>query len=1232
MPAQDDFWLVENDASSRLFQEEQRDRTESLVDLLDDNFAQGHHPAPRPGTRNVDNPFATREFDSDEDIIVGDEESQRPPSEYIPNYELQDLDPATGAAIPNPSHSPRKQRDFDIRKLWRHYILRRKGVYDTSGSSSLREVYINDASYGKGFKSNYISTTKYNVATFLPKFLFEQFSKYANLFFLATALIQQVPHVSPTNRYTTIGTLLVVLMVSATKELAEDWRRWLADKELNNLQVQVLLPTGNWGTQKWAQIRVGDIVHVERGQPVPADMLVVSTSEPKGLCYIETSNLDGETNLKIKQARPETQSSVSEHALASLSQSKIESEQPNSSLYTYEGALHLPQGVVPLGIDQMLLRGTSLRNTAWINGVVVFTGHETKLMRNATATPIKRTAVEYLMDWQIIILFAILIVMALLSSMGNVIKVNQWRKSMWYLSLATTSGVRIFFNDLLTYWILFSNLVPISLFVTIDIIKYWQGYLISSDLEMYEARLDQPAVCRTSSLVEELGQIKYIFSDKTGTLTRNVMEFKACCIRGTVYATEIPEEKKGEFLPFEDNFASSAPGGFEFLALLATCHTVIPEVQDDGTFEYQASSPDEGALVEGAARLGVPFVARSPSGLIIRHPEHGEQTYELLQVCEFNSTRKRMSTVLRCPDGKVRVYTKGADTVVFERLGDTHQESEVLGALEEFASTGLRTLCLASREVPEEEYQAWAQRYHAASTSMENRSDKLDQVADEIEQNLELVGVTAIEDKLQEGVPETIAALQDAGIKIWVLTGDRQETAINIGMSSKLLSEDMSLLLVNEASSEAVRENIEAKLEVMRSIGDQTGSFEADTVALVIDGHSLAFALEPACSLTFLNLAKMCKAVICCRVSPLQKAMVVKLAKHHLDDLLLAIGDGANDVSMIQAAHVGVGITGLEGQQAARSADVSIAEFRYLKRLLLVHGLWSYNRLSRAILYSFYKNIALYFTQFYFVFYNGFSGESVYESWTVSFYNVFSTALPPMAMGILDQFVSAQLLLRYPQLYRIGQKGAFLNTRQFWEWIFNGIYHSILIFWFTVAAFGAGNVLTDGKIANHWTWGAAMYTACVFTVLGKAALITNVWSTYTMIAIPGSAAMWLAGFPLYAEIGPRVGVGRENRGVDTALYHSTAFWALILVVPAICLVRDTAWKYWRRMYVPEYYHYVQEIQKFKINDSRPQLDQFQKAIRKVRQVSRMRKQRGFAFSAADAGAERVVRAYDTTRQ
>jgi phospholipid-transporting ATPase len=1068
-----------------------------------------------------------------------------------------------------------------------------------------RMIHLNNppANSTAGYVDNHISTTKYNAFTFLPKFLFEQFSKYANLFFLFTAIIQQIPNLSPTNRYTTIVPLGIVLLVSAVKEIVEDNRRRSQDSQLNNSPASVLKGS-QFQTVKWIDIQVGDIIRVGSEEPFPADIVLLASSEPEGLCYIETANLDGETNLKIKQAIPETAHLVSSAELGRLG-GRVRSEQPNSSLYTYEATLTMQAGggekELPLQPDQLLLRGATLRNTPWIQGVVVFTGHETKLMRNATATPIKRTNVERMVNTQILMLGGVLVALSVISSVGDIVVRNTIGHNLWYLEYETVNGAQQFFADIFTYWILYSNLVPISLFVTVEIIKYYQAFLISSDLDIFHEQTNTPANCRTSSLVEELGQVEYIFSDKTGTLTCNQMDFRQCSIGGIMYAEEVPEDRRiiGEdesgtgihdFRAMEQHRQQSENGERinQFNTLLATCHTVIPETSSEkpGVIKYQAASPDEGALVEGAVLMGYKFVARKPRAVTIE-VDGRQLQYELLAVCEFNSTRKRMSTIFRCPDGKIRVYCKGADTVIMERLG-VHDDvvEKTLLHLEEYAAEGLRTLCLAVREVSESEFREWWDVYNTAQTTVSgNRADELDKAAELIEHDFTLLGATAIEDKLQDGVPDTIHTLQTAGIKVWVLTGDRQETAINIGMSCKLISEDMTLLIINEESAEATRNNIQKKLDAIRS--QHAGGIEMETLALVIDGKSLTFALEKDMEKMFLDLAVMCKAVVCCRVSPLQKALVVKLVKRHLKSILLAIGDGANDVSMIQAAHIGVGISGMEGLQAARSADVSIAQFRFLRKLLLVHGAWSYQRISKVILYFYYKNTALFITQFWYSFQNAFSGQVIVESWTLSFFNVAFTVLPPFVLGIFDQFVNARLLDRYPQLYQLTQKGVFFRRHNFWSWVGNGFYHSLILYYGSILIYWDDAPLGDGTTAGHWVWGTTMYTAGLVTVLAKAALITNIWTKYTVIAIPGSMAIWFIFLPIYAFVAPKLNFSTEYVNTLPIIMSSPRYWLTIIALPAVCLIRDFAWKYAKRMYYPQTYHHVQEIQKYNIQDYRP---------------------------------------------
>ncbi|KAI9019832.1 aminophospholipid-transporting P-type ATPase [Hyaloraphidium curvatum] len=1150
------------------------------------------------------------------------------------------------------------------------------GKSDQESRGAERTIYINDPIRNGQAKylHNGISTAKYNALTFLPKFLFEQFSKYANIFFLFTACIQQIPGVSPLNRYTTVIPLTIVILISAVKEIIEDLKRHQSDAETNARLCKVLRGT-QFVDEKWKNLKVGDILRLENLEFFPADLVLLSSSEPDALCYIETSNLDGETNLKVKQGLPET-AKLSTALEANQLQGVLRSEAPNSSLYTYEGVLRLSNGRdVALSPTQLLLRGAQQRNTRWTYSIVINTGHETKLLRNASATPIKQTSVERMTNIQIIFLFLILMTMSIVCASGTLVRTlyGTWEADFLNLnSLGQTvndvgTAWGYFGLNILTYVILFNNLIPISLMVTMEVVKFVHALFINWDLDMYYEETDAPAVARMSSLVEELGQVDYIFSDKTGTLTSNVMEFQMCTIAGRSYATKVPEDKRARvdesgaeqgFYDMKKLVEDSKVGknaGYiqEFLTLLAVCHTVIPETSDEtGEVIYQASSPDEGALVKGAANLGYVFHTRRPRSVTIS-VEGVDQEYEILNICEFNSTRKRMSAIVRGPDGKIKLYCKGADTVILERLSPGNPFVSVTVAnLEDYATDGLRTLCLAVREVSDSEYQAWSAVYDKAATSLSDRQNQLDRAAELIEKDLFLLGATAIEDKLQDGVPDTIHTLQLAGIKIFVLTGDRQETAINIGYSCKLLNEEMSLLICNASNPQDTREFLERKLLAVRGSVSSLGGgpiskrkwwqmgrrarlaeIDVQPLALIIDGRTLDFALTPELELLFLELACLCKAVICCRVSPLQKALVVKLVKRELDSVLLAIGDGANDVSMIQAAHIGIGINGREGLQAARSSDFAISQFRYLRKLLLVHGGWSYNRLSKMILYSFYKNIALYMIQFWFALDNAFSGQTLFESWTLSAYNVILTVFPPVAIGIFDQYLNARMLDRYPQLYKAGQKSIFFNVAVFWGWTLNAVFHSAMMYYLTCLAWGESAVLSSGVVAGLWMLGTGfVYTVDIVTVVLKAALISNYWTKFEVISYVGSILFWVLFFlPLYALVAPLMGMSMELEGMSGVLFGGAVFWFVIILIPVACLIRDYAWKYYQRTYRAKDYHIVQEIQRYNIPDYRPRMEWFRKAVHKVRLIQRLKRNRGYAFSQNESGQATLIRMYDTTK-
>ncbi|XP_078072929.1 phospholipid-transporting ATPase IA isoform X5 [Mustelus asterias] len=1156
-----------------------------------------------------------------------------------------------------------------VRKTMAELRSRAEGYEKTEDASEktsladqedMRTIFINRPQLIK-FCSNHVSTAKYNPLTFLPRFLYSQFRRAANSFFLFIALLQQIPDVSPTGRYTTLVPLLFILLVAAVKEIIEDIKRHNADSGVNKKKAQVLRNRA-WEIVHWEKVAVGEIVKVTNGEHLPADLVILSSSEPQAMCYIETSNLDGETNLKIRQGLPQTAEMKDIDSLMNLS-GKLECESPNRHLYDFVGNIRFDgKSTFPLGQDQILLRGAQLRNTQWVHGIVVYTGHDTKLMQNTTQAPLKLSNVERITNVQILLLFGVLLFISLVCAIGSTIWTSRHAKGDWYLDFSG-SGASYFGLNFLTFIILFNNLIPISLLVTLEVVKFIQAFFINWDMDMIYEPTNTPAMARTSNLNEELGQVKYIFSDKTGTLTCNVMEFKKCTVAGIAYG-HFPDHvdvrysedcRKGESSNGESAFQDpsllenlqgnhpTAPVICEFLTMMAICHTAVPE-RDVDKIIYQASSPDEGALVRAAKQLGFVFSGRTPNSVIIEALGQ-EEKYELLNVLEFTSNRKRMSVIVRMPSGKLRLYCKGADTVIYERLSESSRYKDItLKHLEQFATEGLRTLCFAVAEISETMYQDWLEVYHRASTALQNRILKLEESYELIEKNLQLLGATAIEDRLQDKVPETIETLSKADIKIWILTGDKQETAINIGHACKLLTKNMGLMVLNTHTLDTTRETL---VHHCNTLGDALR--KDNDFALIIDGKTLKYALTFGVRQSFLDLALSCKAVICCRVSPLQKSEIVDMVKKQVKVITLAIGDGANDVGMIQTAHVGVGISGNEGLQAANSSDYSIAQFKYLKNLLLVHGAWNYNRVAKCILYCFYKNIVLYIIEIWFAFVNGFSGQILFERWCIGLYNVIFTALPPLTLGIFERSCRKENMLKYPELYKTSQNALNFNTKVFWVHCLNGLFHSVILFWFPLKALEHDTAYGNGKTPGRLLLGNMVYTFVVITVCLKAGLETASWTVFSHVAIWGSIGMWVVFFGIYSSLWPAIPLAPDISGEAVMLFSSGVFWMGLFFIPITSLLWDVIYKVIRRTFCKSL---VEEVQELEAQSQDPGAAVYGKSLSERAQLLKnvFRKNtfnlhrseslqqsslHGYAFSQDENGIvsqSEVVRAYDTTKQ
>uniref|UniRef100_A0A8C9WDZ1 Phospholipid-transporting ATPase n=1 Tax=Scleropages formosus TaxID=113540 RepID=A0A8C9WDZ1_SCLFO len=1025
-----------------------------------------------------------------------------------------------------------------------------------AGTEEERRVRANDREYNEKFQyaNNCIMTSKYNIITFLPVNLFEQFQEVANTYFLFLLILQLIPQISSLSWFTTIVPLVLVLSITAVKDATDDYFRHKSDNQVNNRQSQVLI-SGILQKEKWMNVRVGDIIKLENNQFVAADLLLLSS---KNICtHIPSAHL---------------------MILVFLRTGEVICEPPNNKLDRFCGTLYWRENKYSLSNQNMLLRGCVLRNTESCYGLVIFAGPDTKLMQNSGRTKFKRTSIDRLMNTLVLWIFGFLVCMGVILAIGNAV----WEKevgSLFQSYLPWDPSVDNFlFSAFLAFWsyvIILNTVVPISLYVSVEVIRLGHSYFINWDRRMFCQRCNTPAEARTTTLNEELGQVEYIFSDKTGTLTQNIMTFNKCSINGHAYG----EEESGTTQRLDFSFNSLADKDFcfydqslldaiklgeplvhEFFRLLSLCHTVMSEEKSEGELVYKAQSPDEGALVTAARNFGFVFRSRTPNTITVQ--ELGRPvTYSLLAILDFNNIRKRMSVVVRSPEGKIRLYCKGADTLLFERLHPCNQD------LMNYAADGLRTLVLAYRDLSEQQWEDWAAQLHSAERAPDYREDRLAAAYEEIEQDMMLLGATAIEDKLQEGVPETIALLSLANIKIWVLTGDKQGKILRLSLCCRrhhrLPSE---ALLSFETNARHIFRHL-CRI-AMCNVNDQrhklavTGSFLTLTLPLS-HRSSQAHALEADMEREFLDTACVCKAVICCRVTPLQKALVVELVKKHKKAVTLAVGDGANDVSMIKTAHIGVGISGQEGIQAVLASDYSFSQFRFLQRLLLVHGRWSYLRMCRFLCYFFYKNFAFTMVHFWFGFFCGFSAQTVYDQYFITLYNIVYTSLPVLAMGIFDQDVPEQRSLEYPKLYEPGQLNLLFNKREFFICIAQGIYTSVVLFCVPYGVLSQATGSDGIPLADYQTFAVTVATSLVIVVSVQIALDTGYWTAINHFFIWGSLGSYFTIlFAMHSNILFSIFPNQFHFvGSAQNTLQQPVVWLTIALATVICIVPVLAFRF-----------------------------------------------------------------------
>ncbi|AED90805.1 Phospholipid-transporting ATPase 1 [Arabidopsis thaliana] len=998
-----------------------------------------------------------------------------------------------------------------------------------------RLIYINDPDRTNErfeFTGNSIKTAKYSVFTFLPRNLFEQFHRVAYIYFLVIAVLNQLPQLAVFGRGASIMPLAFVLLVSAIKDAYEDFRRHRSDRVENN-RLALVFEDHQFREKKWKHIRVGEVIKVQSNQTLPCDMVLLATSDPTGVVYVQTTNLDGESNLKTRYAKQET---LLKAADMESFNGFIKCEKPNRNIYGFQANMEIDGRRLSLGPSNIILRGCELKNTAWALGVVVYAGGETKAMLNNSGAPSKRSRLETRMNLEIILLSLFLIVLCTIAAATAAVWLRTHRDDLDTILFYRRKdyserpggknykyygwGWEIFFTFFMAV-IVYQIMIPISLYISMELVRIGQAYFMTNDDQMYDESSDSSFQCRALNINEDLGQIKYLFSDKTGTLTDNKMEFQCACIEGVDYSDREPADSEHPGYSIEvdgiilkpkmrvrvdpvllqltktGKATEEAKRANEFFLSLAACNTIVPIVSNTSDpnvklVDYQGESPDEQALVYAAAAYGFLLIERT-SGHIVINVRGETQRFNVLGLHEFDSDRKRMSVILGCPDMSVKLFVKGADSSMFgvmdESYGGVIHETKI--QLHAYSSDGLRTLVVGMRELNDSEFEQWHSSFEAASTALIGRAGLLRKVAGNIETNLRIVGATAIEDKLQRGVPEAIESLRIAGIKVWVLTGDKQETAISIGFSSRLLTRNMRQIVINSNSLDSCRRSLE---EANASIASND---ESDNVALIIDGTSLIYVLDNDLEDVLFQVACKCSAILCCRVAPFQKAGIVALVKNRTSDMTLAIGDGANDVSMIQMADVGVGISGQEGRQAVMASDFAMGQFRFLVPLLLVHGHWNYQRMGYMILYNFYRNAVFVLILFWYVLFTCYTLTTAITEWSSVLYSVIYTAIPTIIIGILDKDLGRQTLLDHPQLYGVGQRAEGYSTTLFWYTMIDTIWQSAAIFFIPMFAYW-GSTIDTSSLGDLWT------IAAVVVVNLHLAMDVIRWNWITHAAIWGS--------------------------------------------------------------------------------------------------------------------------------
>ena len=936
-----------------------------------------------------------------------------------------------------------------------------------------KAVYIRDSFLNRTEWSNKIENQKYNLITFIPVVLFNQFKQFGNFFYLVMSITQFFNELKVGFMFTYLSPLVIVVTISMIKELYDDINRRIQDKKTNSTMIAVLRENSLSNKEeiiykKAAALLVGDIIELKKDTRVPADIIVLKTFNESNdnQAFIRTDQLDGETDWKLRKA-PESSQKMSNYEIVKCN-GRLECEPPSKLIYNFEGTLNLGNGIKEaLNLENTIWASTVIASQGVI-GIVIYTGKESRARMNSSTPKLKIGILDNELNKANVYLF---IIMFALSLVLTFLKGFNFSMKTFYIFVK--------------FMILFCAIIPIALRVNLDVSKTWFSHVINEDSSIPET------IARNSTIPEELGRISYVFSDKTGTLTKNEMIFKKISMTNEQFGEgefsqlkELLEDEcskddaplldiynmlkdnnsqNEEIESANDSKDNDLNSSREIkrkknrirrkrskiirdtITAMLLCNNVTPIVdeKDPEIITYQASSPDEIALVKFAETLNMKLIHRTDKLMKIKDASGTIEEFEVLANFPFSSETKRMGIVLKnIKYGHIIFYLKGAENVM-----KNYAKEEYIGYINEnaenLATKGLRTLVLTQKLLTEDEFNKWNIEYKEASTSMEKRKEKMAETISKLENNMDFLCVTGVEDLLQDEVANTIDNLRNAGMKIWMLTGDKVETATCISISAGIKGKNQKIFTVkyDDIASETKAQTISKLKDKFKEYNTKNN---VESHIFIIDGELLDLALKN-CESEFFETTKHSPSVVCCRCSPTQKRIVVKTIKKYIKNArTAAVGDGGNDVAMIQEADVGIGIVGKEGLQASLAADYSIKEFKSLTILLLWWGRMAYKNTSTLSNFVIHKGLIISLNQFIFSIMFYFNAVALYNGMLSLGYSTIFTALPAISI-LLDQDIDKENVLKFPTLYRVLLKGRELNLKNFLWWLFKSTVQSGII-------------------------------------------------------------------------------------------------------------------------------------------------------------------------------------------